>query len=133
MSFICKILALLLVSGLLPLQAQTIRLAWDASTTSGTTNYILYAHTNTLTATNLSSAAVRLNVGTNLTGTVENLRAGRWWFATTAQITAVESLPSNVHIEEVPNPPAAMRTVVLQYSGTLTNFYDVGFFRLRLP
>ena len=45
----------------------------------------------------------------------------------------IESVPSNTVTAEVPVPPPNMRTVVLQYSGTLTNWQDVGFFKLRLP
>jgi len=137
--------------------ASDIKLAWDASPTTGVpnyvlyastnirpivgvvradepvTNYVLYASTNILSATNLTSATVRLNVGTNLTATVERIQAGQWSFAATAMKDGLESDPSNILIADVPQPPARMRTVVVQYSGTLTNFYDVGFFRLRLP
>lgn len=110
-----------------------VRLAWDASPTPGVTNYVLYAGTNALNATNLTSAVVQLNVGTNLTGTIEGLVPEEWSFTVTAMRDGIESDPSNVLIVEVPQPPARMRTVAVQYSGTLTNFYDVGFFRLRLP
>jgi len=113
--------------------ASDIKLAWDASPTTGVPNYVLYASTNILSATNLTSATVRLNVGTNLTATVERIQAGQWSFAATAMKDGLESDPSNILIADVPQPPARMRTVVVQYSGTLTNFYDVGFFRLRLP
>jgi len=113
--------------------ASDAKLAWDASPTTGVTNYVLYASTNILSATNLTSATVRLNVGTNLTATVERIQSGQWSFAVTAMKNGLESDPSNILIVEVPQPPARMRTVVVQYSGTLTNFYDVGFFRLRLP
>lgn len=113
--------------------AQNIRLGWDASPSAAVTNYVLYAATNALTTTNLASALVKQPVGTNLTATIEDLKPGRWWFAATCQAEGVESGPSNVLLVDVPQPPAAMRTIVVQYSGTLTNFYDVGFFRLRLP
>ena len=113
--------------------ASDAKLAWDASLTTGVTNYVLYASTNILSATNLTSATVRLNVGTNLTATVEGIQTGQWSFAATAMKDGIESDPSNILIVDVPQPPARMRTVVVQYSGTLTNFYDVGFFRLRLP
>jgi hypothetical protein len=113
--------------------ASDAKLAWDASPTTGVSNYVLYASTNILSATNMTSATVRLNVGTNLTATVERIQAGQWFFAATAMKDGLESEPSNILIVDVPTPPARMRTVVVQYSGTLTNFYDVGFFRLRLP
>jgi hypothetical protein len=112
---------------------QTVRLAWDPAPTVGITNYTLYASTNALSATNLLAATTNIPCGTNLTGTVSEIVAGRWWFAATAWKDGIESLPSNVLQVEVPRPPANMRTVVVQYSGTLTNFYDVGFFKLRLP
>ena len=122
-------LALLGANGL----ASEARLAWDPSTTAGVTNYVLYAHTNVLTSTNLASAAVRLNVGTNLTARVEALVPGLWRFAATAFKDGLESGLSNILLVEVPGAPQNMRTVVVQFGGTLTNFYDVGFFRLRLP
>ena len=117
----------------LAVHAAELKLAWDESPTTGVTNYVLYASTNALNASNLQTAAVRLNVGTNLTATVEDIQPGQWSFAATAQKMGVESAPSNILLVDVPTPPARMRTVVVQYSGTLTNFYDVGFFRLRLP
>ena len=105
---------------------------WDASPDSSVTNYTLYACTNTI-GTNLS-AAVTVEVGTNLTARIEDLLPGRWSFYVTAMAAyRIQSLPSNVVQAEVPAAPTNMRTVVLQYSGTLTNFYDVGFFKLRLP
>jgi hypothetical protein len=103
--------------------AADVRLAWDASPTPGVTNYLLYAHTNLLTATNLSASLLRFHVGTNLTATVEALQSGQWSFTVTAMKDGLESDPSNVLLVEVPQPPARMRTVVVQYSGTL-NFQD---------
>ena len=125
--------ALILLCGVGVSHAQSVRLGWDASTSAGVTNYVLYAHTNTLASTNLAAAVVRQKVGTNLTATIEDIKPGRWWFAATAVGGGVESQPSNILIVDVPQPPPNMRTIVVQYSGTLTNFYDVGFFRLRLP
>lgn len=115
-----------------PVMASDIKLAWDASQTPGITNYVLYASTNTLTSTNLQSALVRLSVGTNLTASITDIKAGQWTFAATAIKDGIESSPVLL-LAEVPKAPDRMRTVVVQYSGTLTNFYDVGFFRLRLP
>lgn len=126
----CSAAALLLAR---PLAAQELPLAWDASASPGVTNYILYAGTNSITATNLSSYTMRISVGTNLTARVESLAPGQWFFAATAQAGGIESAPSNILAVEVPPAPQRMRTMVVQYSGTLTNFYDVGFFRLKLP
>jgi hypothetical protein len=114
--------------------ASDLRLAWDASTdASRVIGYRLYAHTNQLSETNLAASVVKRDVGTNLTARLENLSVGRWWFAATAVGTNAESGPSNILLVDIPAPPANMRMFVVQYSGTLTNFYDVGFFRLRLP
>lgn len=113
--------------------ASDVKLAWDASPSIGVTNYVLYAHTNSFPVTNRFAAIIRLNAGTNLTASVELLKPGQWSFAATAMLDGVESDLSNIVVMEVPKPPANMRTVVVQYSGTLSNFYDVGFFRLRLP
>ncbi len=118
--------------------AATIPLAWDASPDSlgpnGTNiTYVLYAHTNSISVTNIAATAVRVRIGTNLTAVVEITNAGRWFFVVTAARDGTESVQSNQVIWEIIAPPPNMRTVFLQYSGTLTNFYDVGFFRLRLP
>ncbi len=110
-----------------PVAAQSVKLAWDASPSPGVTNYVIYAATNALaTLTNIS-------VGTNLTATVENLSPGTWRFYATAQAGGVESAPSNLLLVDVPRPPANLRTIVVQYSYTLTNWADLGFFRLRVP
>jgi hypothetical protein len=115
--------------------AASVRLAWDASPTEGVTNYVLHAWTNN--AENgpfaYTNAPVHVNVGTNLTASLEALQPGQWSFVVTAQKEGIESDPSNVVIVETPDPPARLRTIAIQYSGSLTNFVDVGFFRLRLP
>ncbi|MHB9009759.1 MAG: hypothetical protein ACYDC1_22825 [Limisphaerales bacterium] len=110
-----------------------LTLAWDPSTTPGITNHVLYASRTGLSSTNLTQAIVRVSVGTNLTASVHSLGPGPWAFAVTAMKNGVESDPSNILQVEVPTPPARMRTVVLQYSGTISNWTDVGFFKLRLP
>jgi hypothetical protein len=123
---IMKAAILLCAFAALTSMASDIQLAWDASPDLGVTGYVIYARTN-------SSTAIRINVGTNLTAKVESLAPGRWTFSAAALTAITESGPSNLLIVDVPEPPPNMRTVVVQYSGTLTNFYDVGFFRLRLP
>lgn len=123
--------ALMLLAGLC--MGADVKLAWDASPTEGITNYVLFAHTNAINQETYRSAVVKLNVGTNLTCTVEDPVPARWWFTVVAQKDGLESDISNVIDAEVPSPPAHMRTVVMQYSGTLTNWQDVGFFRLRIP
>lgn len=113
---------------------QTVKFAWDSPTNSQPLTYWLYASTNALSDATISTATINLPAGTNLTATISDLLAAHWWFAAASRDTnGVQSLLSNVLQVEVPKPPLNMRTVVLQYSGTLSNFYDVGFFKLRLP
>jgi fibronectin type 3 domain-containing protein len=115
--------------------ASDVKLAWDASPDAATMtlSYRLYAHTNTITSANKTNA-IKLNVGTNLTATVEALQPGRWWFAATcADTNGIESDFSNQVTVEAARAPVNMRTVVIQWSTNLTNFYDVGHFRLRIP
>ena len=113
--------------------ASDVQLAWDASPTTNIT-YTIYGHTNFLTSTNLASAAVKVNAGTNLTALIEGMQPpGRWYFAATANLGGLQSDLSNVLILQVPFPPANGRVVAIQYGITLTNFVDTGFFRLRIP
>ena len=121
---------------LLPLtvSAGSINLAWDASTSATVTNYVLYAFTNAPAPTVVTNWTVRIEVGTNLTCRISDLQAGQWWFQAMAMAGhRIESLPRNTVTAEVPVPPPNMRPVVLQYSGTLSNFVDAVFFKLRLP
>lgn len=115
-------------------RAGSVNLAWDASATSGVTNYLLYASTNALTATNLASAPVKVACGTNLNVTITGLAAPlTWQFAVTAVKGGVQSDPSNVVIAQVPLTPANARVVAVQYLELdTTNATDVGFFRLRI-
>jgi hypothetical protein len=114
---------------------QTVKFAWDPPTNSTQPlTYWLYASTNALSDATILSATTNLPANTNLTATISDLLATHWWFAAASRDTnGIQSVLSNVLQVEVPKPPLNMRTVVLQYSGTLSNFYDVGFFKLRLP
>lgn len=67
-----------------------------------------------------------------LNSKVFDLSPGMWWFGAKAVAGGAESKLSNVVAVEVPKPPAQMRTIAVQYSYTLTNFYDLGFFKLRI-
>lgn len=112
-----------------------VPLEWDASISTNVTGYKLYASTNVLTATNLSSALVKLNTGTNRSVQVLITNVANWRFVATAYTAqGIESGPSNELIVGVPAPPPNMRTLVVQASGTLvgTNWLDVGYFRLRI-
>ena len=116
----------------------TVVLQWDPPPPCNgcTTNlgYRLYAHTNAITKTNLSSALVRLDAGTNRTAAVTDLAQGLWRFAATSYTTnGTESVPSDNVTAEVPASPQNMRTVILQWSATVdgTNWLDAGFFKVK--
>ena len=124
--------ALLLLSFRAFAAGGSVTLAWDASPTVGCSN-ILYATTNAVLA--ITNSQIRINCGTNLTVQVTDIPvAGTWRFAVTAVQAGLESDFSNQLVLQVPVAPATMRTVALQYSGTLvgTNFLDAGYFRLRV-
>lgn len=89
--------------------AADVRLAWNASTTAGVTNHVLYASTNALT---LQSYTVRTNVGPALAATVTTLRAAQWQFAVTAMKDGVESDLSAILPVEIPLPPGGVRIVI---------------------
>lgn len=111
----------------------TVTLAWDPSPALGV-SYRLYAHTNSISETNLPAALVRTDAGTNLTATVKGLSGGVWYFAATAYTTnGTESVPSENLAFEVPKPPQNMRTVILQWSATVdgTNWLDAGYFKVK--
>lgn len=126
-------LSLLLIS--LQSRASNVMLAWDASTTAGVTNYMLYASTNTLNATNLSTALVIRPAGNNLNAFITGINSARWFFVVTTIKDGQESLPSNLVIYDVPSIPAVpanARTVAIQYGVSLgTNRENVGFFWLQ--
>lgn len=117
--------------------AAEIRLAWNPSPDPHVTAYVLYSTTNLLTEATARLAA-RLNVGTNNTWTITNLTAGLWTFGVTAatpagtNVLVESSISPTLHVE-VPRPPDHLRTVIVEYSVTLTNFSPVGFLRMRLP
>lgn len=112
--------------------AADVKLTWDASPSQNVTNYTLYIHTNYITAANKTNCLAKINVGTNLTATAD-ITDGKWYFAATATGDGLESLFSNVLLVEVPKSPTNMRTVILQYSTTLSNFSDIGFFKVKIP
>lgn len=82
----------------LPLFAADVKLGWDPSETPNVV-YRVYVSTNAQLATNLSTSVAFVEVGTNLTATVTNLSAGRWYFVATALFAdrpELESDPSNM-------------------------------------
>jgi len=115
-------------------RAVGVRLVWDPSPSPLVTNYCLYCATNGLLGASLTNAVTTVNVGTNLTVTLNNIAAGDYQFAVTAWATGVESGPSNVLPVEIARPPANLQTLVLQVNGTLsgTNWQTAGFFRLQI-
>lgn len=127
-----RILASILFLAALNAEASFLHLAWDASATPGC-EYVLYASTNELSQETYRDALVRVPCGTNLTATIEGIVEGAWSFAATAVKDGVESDLSNVVVTEIPPAPGTMRTVILQYTDTVTNgWMDVGFFRVLL-
>ena len=115
--------------------AAEVRLAWGPSATTHCT-YRVYAFTNDPAGTFPWSASpapvARINAGTNLTATVDQVAPGLYWFAATAiSQDGLESEYNRPLAAESPAPPGDMRMVVLEYSGTLTNW--TGFLRLRIP
>jgi len=125
------LITIIIAASLTNLIGGQVKLAWDASPTPGVTNYTVCAGTNAITFDN---ALVRVSTGTNQTVSVSNLAPATWQFMVVAQKDGVVSDPSNVVVAEVPRPPATMRTVIPQWSGTVasTNWQDVGFFRVRI-
>ena len=114
--------------------AGDVRLAWDASTSAGVTNYVLYAHTNSLSATNLASATIKVNAGTNLTARIEGMASGTtWYFVATAVAGGVQSDPSNQVVVQVPAPPGNSRVVAVQWGVSLDSITNNQFFRLYFP
>jgi len=131
-----KYLKLLLSLAALTLNvsAAEFQISWNSSPTPGVTNYVLYFSTNVLNnVTRTNSSTIRLNAGTNLTGFVSGIIPDQWQFGVTAMKDGIESDLSNLLLVEVPEPPKNLRIIALQFSGTLSNFYDVGFFKLRIP
>ena len=127
-----RLLASILLLAALNAEASFLRLAWDASATPGC-EYVLYASTNELTQETYRDATVRVPCETNLTATIEGIAVGQWRFCATAIKDGVESDLSNVVVTEIPAAPGTMRTVILQYTDTVTNgWMDVGFFRVLL-
>ena len=135
-----SILCILCVSALS--QAHAVTLEWDPSPDAWVAGYRLYASTNSVAVHQLTNALRKVDVGTNTVCSLTNLAAGRWFFVATAyateangtNIVTLESLPSNEVIAAIPEPPANMRTVHVQWSGQVlsTNWQDVGFFRIKL-
>ena len=128
-----RLLASILFLSALNAGASFLRLAWDASATPGC-EYVLYASTNELTQETYRDATVRVPCGTNLTATIEGIAVGQWRFCATAIKDGVESDLSNVVVTEIPPAPGTMRTVVLQYTTTISNGWNDtdGFFRIRI-
>lgn len=113
--------------------AASVRLTWNASP-APVSGYYVYGFTNaTFNVTNVP--ALKVDVKTNLIAEVSELNPGIWTFAATAyDANKVESDFSNTVTVEVPQPPAFMRTIALQYSAQLpsTNWQDTGFFRIKI-
>lgn len=122
---------LLLLLTIAVVAGQELRLAWQPSP-DAVAGYILHASTNSFATTNAS--ALRVDVGTNLTASVQATNAARWFFTVTAYDTnRVESARCPELMVQFFNPPAGLG-VVIQHTAQLesTNWQDVGFFRLKI-
>jgi hypothetical protein len=112
--------------------AGRVTVAWDPSPTTNVT-YRLYASPSPLAETNLATAAVKVDTGTNRTAELVFTNAARWHIVATARLDGVESEPSNQLTIEVPQPGASLRTVAVEATLDLSQqFQDAGFFRLRI-
>lgn len=121
---------LILLLSLLALPAKAdLTLAWDSVTNVPNPTYTLYASTNSFT--NAAQALVTANVGTNTTVTLYGL-TNVWFFRAAAFNTNVSSDLSSTLIVQIPPMPANFRTVVIMGGPTITNFQDLGFFRIRI-
>lgn len=122
---------LLLLLTLAMASGQELRLAWQPSP-DPVAGYILHAGTNSFATTNAS--ALRVDVGTNLTASVQATNAARWFFTVTAYDTnRVESVPCPELMVQFSRPPSGLG-VTVQHAAQLesTNWQDVGFFRLKI-
>jgi hypothetical protein len=122
------LLVLVLVMVTRPARGADLSLAWDHDDPGTNTTFVLFGSTN-------AGAAwpVRLDLGTNRVAELEDLLPGQWSFCVAALARGVESDKSPVVGIDVPRAPRDLKAVVVQFSGSLTNSRDVGFFRLRLP
>lgn len=107
------------LAALVAAKAGQAPLAWDYPADAAT-NFWIYGNTNPITASNLSSAPVRVSTrGTNQTFTVTGLSTGVWFFAVTAvSSTGLESDPSTNTWGQLVNAPSNVRIVILQYQQT---------------
>jgi hypothetical protein len=116
--------------------AADVPLLWTASPSPEVTGYVLYASTNQITTTNFHSATVRVPLTNTVTATLGAIMPGTWWFTVTAVTGTMEhgleSDPSNILVATVAKPPANLRTMILEYSNTLTNWTESGFFRVKV-
>lgn len=117
------------------LKAADVQLTWDASPSEGVTDYVIYAHTNALSSTNLIKAVVKQAVGTNLTAKVEGI-TGTWWFTVTAKnIDGLESDHSNVVTGTWTPPVKAMAPGNMRFDGLSAGPWKAQFltkyFRMR--
>lgn len=114
-----------------------IKLAWDVNPPNeDVTNYTVFAFTNapgvvTLGFTNVALAS-KLDVGTNTTATVSEIKAGELMFSVSAMThNRVESELAPLVTVRFPQRPRVFKLVLVEYD-VLTNL-DVGVLRLRTP
>lgn len=104
-------------------------LAWDASPSPEVTSYTLHGQNVVAGVTNTVSVASI----TNLTVGVYDISSGNWTFWVTARAGLIESIPSNLLPVLVPNSPSGLKTVVLQYSATISGPWSSNIFLKLMP
>ena len=106
--------------------AADINLKWNPSPSPGITNYALYAST--------ASTNLIINVGTNLTASLVDVKPGIWTFYVTAGKDGLQSPPCTPLTVEMAQPPENLRTIIVQGAPiiTATNWQDLGVFKLKI-
>jgi len=103
-----KFLVILLIClsslGLYSANAGDVKIAWTPSPSTGVTNYIVYASTNSINSSNVSSAQIQILAGPVVAHTLTNLTVGKWYITVTAVADDSESDISNVVTATIPAP-----------------------------
>lgn len=114
--------------------ASEVPLVWDYPTNEVASAYVLYVSPTPITATNFHNAAVRLLLPPIKSTTLKDFKPGVYWMAVSAmsQDGSLESDCSNILLVQIPTSPNNLRTIAVQYSTTITNWSDVGFFKVKV-
>lgn len=116
--------------------AKGVTLVWDPSPDSWVAGYCIYASTNSVQEHHLTNASVKVDCGTNTSLEITNLIGGgdQYYVATAYTADGQESLPSNEVVFHIPFDPPVLKTLYVEWSGTVptTNWQETGFFRMRV-